>query len=292
MGTATIDGVWYFALIIAAGTVPGGVVALQIGFNFYNVPLALSARAVGTVMLPRLSRDAIRGDLKRFRETYESGVSWAWFVAAPTSVIFVVLAKPLSHALAFGQMSRGDGPALLAAAIASMGLALIPAATQEFARYACYACGDVHAPLRAGIALIIITAIGIPVALTAFDGPAMLGALGVLVAVGQLARCMVVDRAARRDTSAGNAFWWRALVRHVGIALVSIGVAAVVAHFVVIGGSGHVQALAEVVLATSVGLACYTALQSALRAPELPMILRRRGSRTRPLPVAAEGSGS
>ncbi len=41
VGTAMLDAVWFFALIVAAGTVAGGVVALQIGFNFYNVPLAL-----------------------------------------------------------------------------------------------------------------------------------------------------------------------------------------------------------------------------------------------------------
>ena len=126
IGTAMIDAIWFFALIVAAGTVPGGVVAIQIGFNFYNVPLALSARAVGTVMLPRLARDAVRGDLEQFRQTYESGVSWAWFVAAPASVVLVLLAKPIGDALAFGQMAHDNGAALLAASVASMGLALDP----------------------------------------------------------------------------------------------------------------------------------------------------------------------
>jgi putative peptidoglycan lipid II flippase len=289
MGTATIDAVWFFALIVAAGTVPGGVVALQIGFNFYNVPLALSARAVGTVMLPRLARESVRGDLERFREAYESGVSWAWFVAAPASVILVVLAKPISDALAFGRMNRANGAALLAASVASMGLALIPAATQEFARFACYARGDVHAPLRAGVALIFITAIGIPIAVTAFDGAAMLAALGVVVAVGQLARSVIVDRAARRATPSVSGLWWRPLIRHVVVALVSIGTAAVIASLVLGGGDSHVRALAEVVLATSIGLLGYAALQSALRAPELPTMLRRRSAGVQV--VAGEPSG-
>jgi putative peptidoglycan lipid II flippase len=289
IGTAMIDAIWFFALVVAAGTVPGGVVAIQIGFNFYNVPLALSARAVGTVMLPRLARDAVRGDLERFRQTYESGVSWAWFVAAPASVILVLLAKPISDALAFGQMAHHNGAALLAASVASMGLALIPAATQEFARYACYARGDVHSPLRAGVALILVTAIGIPIALTAFDGAAMLAALGVLVAVGQLVRCLIVDRAARRDTPHLAVTWWRPLLRHVVAALVAVATAAVVAHLVLRATSGDVRAITEVVLATSLGILGYAALQSALRAPELPMILRRRSP---PVPVGAEGSSS
>ncbi len=287
IGTAMIDAIWFFALIVAAGTVPGGVVAIQIGFNFYNVPLALSARAVGTVMLPRLARDAVRGDLEQFRQTYESGVSWAWFVAAPASVILVLLAKPIGDALAFGQMAHDNGAALLAASVASMGLALIPAATQEFARYACYARGDVHAPLRAGVALVLVTAIGIPIAVMAFDGAAMLAALGVVVAIGQLARCVIVDRAARRDTPHLASAWWRPLLRHVVVALGTIATAAVVAHLVLRATSGDVRAITEVVLATSLGTVAYAALQSALRAPELPMILRRR---SRPVPVGAESS--
>ena len=45
-----LDASWLFILIVAAGTVPGGVVAIQIGINFYYMPVALSAKAVGTVL--------------------------------------------------------------------------------------------------------------------------------------------------------------------------------------------------------------------------------------------------
>jgi hypothetical protein len=50
-----------------------------------------------------------------------------------------------------------------------------------------------------------------------------------------------------------------------------------------------VRALAEVVLATSIGLLGYAALQSALRAPELPTMLRRRSAGVQV--VAGERSG-
>ena len=62
-GTATLEAGWLFILIVAAGTVPGGVVAIQIGINFYYLPVALSAKSVGTVLLPRLSREALHDRL-------------------------------------------------------------------------------------------------------------------------------------------------------------------------------------------------------------------------------------
>jgi peptidoglycan biosynthesis protein MviN/MurJ (putative lipid II flippase) len=285
-----LDAIWFFALIAAAGTEPGGVVALQIGFNFYNVPLALSARSAGTVLLPGLARDAVRGDLASFRETYDRGVSWAWFVAAPATVTLVLLARPLAEALSFGQMQHGDGVALVAAAVAVLGLALLAAATNQFARTACYARRDVHAPLRSGVALIAVTLVGIPVAVSLFSGAARLAALGAVVVVGELTRAIVVDRAARRGTPSVGVSWWRAVLRHVLVALVTIGTAAVIAHLVLDRDGGRIGALAEIVLATSIGLLAYIGLQSALRAPELPAPLRRRSLR---MPVAAPGgSGS
>src|SRR4029077_11897510 len=45
IGTASLDAGWLFVLIVAAGTVPGGVVAIQIGIQFYYLPVSLSAKA-------------------------------------------------------------------------------------------------------------------------------------------------------------------------------------------------------------------------------------------------------
>jgi putative peptidoglycan lipid II flippase len=273
VGTAVLDAAWFFALIVAAGTVAGGVVALQIGFNFYNVPLALSAKAVGTVMLPRLARDSISGNFRRFRETYDAGISWAWFVAAPATVILVFLAKPIARSLAFGQMDRANGALLVAAGIGSLGAALLPAATNEFGRCACYARGNVHAPLVSCAVLVAITLLGIPIAVNAFEGAGAIAALGLVNGIGQLSRCVIVDSAARRDTP-HNADWWRPLVRHAGIALLTIGVAAAAARLL-ISGDSRIGALVQVMLGGGLGLVGYVLLQSALRAPELPNALRR-----------------
>ena len=75
IGTASLDAGWLFVLIVAAGTVPGGVVAIQIGINFYYLPVALSAKAVGTVSdaaaLPRSTSEK-RSSLSARLTTVES----------------------------------------------------------------------------------------------------------------------------------------------------------------------------------------------------------------------------
>ena len=106
--------------------------------------------------MPRLSREALHNKLVEFRETYDRGVSWAWFVAVPASLTLLVSAKPIAQAIAFGQMRKGDGIALSTASIAGLGLALLGATMYEFAKQTCYARHDVIAPLRACATLVAL----------------------------------------------------------------------------------------------------------------------------------------
>ena len=270
IGTASLDAGWLFALIVAAGTVPGGVVAIQIGINFYYLPVALSAKAVGTVLLPRLSREAMGETLVAFRETYDRGVSWAWFVAVPASLTLLLFGKPIAQSIAFGEMRRNNGIALLSAAIAALGLALIGATVFEFAKQACYARHDVIAPLLGCVAMGVIVLIGALVSASAFHGAAVLAGLGLTVTFGELARSIVSDFAARRDTHRVGASRVQGLVRHAGAAAVTIGPAALLCRVVqhVIGG--HSGAIIGVSLGVGGGLIGYLVVQALLGAPELP----------------------
>ena len=281
IGTAMVDAGWAFALIVAAGTVPGGVVALQIGLSFYFLPVALSAKAVGTVLLPRLSQEAGRGYLGRFRTIYDRGLSRIWFIAVPASAALVLLAHPISEAFAFGEFRHGRGIELVAVSVSSLGVALIAASTSDFARQACYARRDQRAPLIGGLALLAITLGGVVVAVTALHGFAILLALGLVTAVGELVRSLIVDHAARKGTPNHGSWRWHTLLRNLGVALVTIGPAALVARVVGDAIAGHLGALAGLALGSGIGLSAYVGVQAALDAPELPAVLRR-GARHAP----------
>jgi murein biosynthesis integral membrane protein MurJ len=275
-GTASLDASWLFILIVAAGTVPGGVVAIQIGINFYYMPLALSAKSAATVLLPRLSREALHGKWVEFRETYDLGISWSWFVAVPASLTLIVSSRPIAQAIAFGEMRRLNGIALLSAAIAGLGLALVFATMFEFAKQTCYARHDVMAPLIACAAMVAVLLIGAPIAAKVFDGPHVLFALGLLATVGELIRAVVTDRAARKGTHTQGSPRLYALARHVGVALITIGPGAVLGRAIqhALRDHAHIGALVGVVVGVGAGLVAYIVVQALLNAPELPEKLR------------------
>jgi len=120
---ATLDTrAGFFVLIVAAGTARG-VVAIQIGINFYYLPVALSAKAVGTVLLPRC-----RARHWEKRSSLSARLTIVGFPGLGLSPFrhrsrCCCSARPIAQSIAFGEMRRGHGIALLSAAIASLGLA-------------------------------------------------------------------------------------------------------------------------------------------------------------------------
>ena len=289
IGTASLDASWLFILIVAAGAVPGGVVAIQIGINFYYMPVALSAKAAGTVLLPRLSREALHDNLVAFRKTYDLGISWSWFVAVPASLTLLVSAKPIAQALAFGEMRRHHGITLLAAAIAGMGLALIGATMYEFAKQTCYARHDVIAPLIGCAAMVAFLLVGAPIASHVLHGAKLLFGLGLLVTIGELSRSLYTDRAARKGTTPQGASLVQSLMRHIAVAFLTIAPAAVVGRLVqhVLRAHAHLGAIVGLTVGVGIGLAAYIFVQALLNAPELPPSLRLEAWRSPASEVAS-----
>jgi putative peptidoglycan lipid II flippase len=281
IGTAVIEGGRFFALVVAAGTVPGGVVALQIGIAFYNLPLALGSRAIGTVLMPRLARETVYGEVDGFGRSYSRGLAQAWFVAVPASVALVLLAYPIAEALSFGQLGRGNGTELLTASVAGFGIALVGAATYDIARQASYARLDVRAPFVAGIVQILVVLAAVSVVAVTFEGAAALFFLGLAVTVGDLVRAVLVDRAARRGIPIWTHPAWRSLARHLVVSVLAIFPATVLARVVLAVVGGEAGAVAGVALGCAAGLVGYIVLQTRLRAPEL-----RGLRRVRPLTAA------
>jgi putative peptidoglycan lipid II flippase len=290
-GTAMLEAGLYFALVLAAGTVAGGVIAFQIGLHFYNLPLALGSRAIGTVLLPQLAREIVQDRRAAFLHTYTQGLSRAWFLALPASVALVAFAHPIAEAVAFGALNHAEGVELLTLAIGSFGAAVTAGATYEIARQATYARYDVRSPAFGALVQFVVVIGGAIIGVVAFDGQTTVLSLGLAFAAGMLASAVVVDRAARRGLrSAVDARTRRSLVRHAVVAMVAVVPASVLARVVSTAVEGKPGAISGVVLGSMAGLAGYVALQSLLRAPELALLPTRRPDATRR--SAAEGTAA
>ncbi len=73
----------------------GGVAAMNYAFRLYQLPEALFAVAVGTVLFPTLSKLAARDNMETFRFTVSAGIRVIFFLLIPITAIILVLSEPL-----------------------------------------------------------------------------------------------------------------------------------------------------------------------------------------------------
>jgi putative peptidoglycan lipid II flippase len=189
-GYACLSSVGFFGLLVVAGAVPGGAVAFQIGYSFFNLPGALCARPVAAAQLLRLSRSFNRHQLSAFHSTYRSSLALASFIALPATFAFVFMPETLARAVSFGEMATPTGTSLVAAAIGGLGVGIVGEAAFIISTSASYARRDAVSPFQAMAIRVAITAGGVPVALTAVDGTAILWALCLSLSAANLVCAM------------------------------------------------------------------------------------------------------
>jgi len=77
----------------------GAVSWLVYADRLYQLPLGVVAIAIGTVLLPDLSRRLRAGDAAGGRESFNRGTELALLLTLPAAVALVVIALPLTHVL-------------------------------------------------------------------------------------------------------------------------------------------------------------------------------------------------
>lgn len=68
---------------------------LEFTNRLMQLPLGIFGQAIGIAVLPTLSQQAAQNDMTAFRRTLNEGIRLALFLTVPTSILLVVLAKPL-----------------------------------------------------------------------------------------------------------------------------------------------------------------------------------------------------
>lgn len=255
-------------VLLLAGRVPGGTVALQMVFNFYYLPIALVATPVGLALIPRLSRLHQERDDQGFRDTYLGGLELALFLAVPAAVGYVLLAGPVARAIAVGAMDSETAVALVAGSLAAVAPGLVGQTAFFVSLQAAYARQDTRTPLASmgvqacvGVGLALLTLL-----LPAERGVVLLGAAyaaGALVGGVHLTRAVArrSDLSLRRTAPSVRRLAIGALVMSLPVAWSAHAMAAVVQ-----ARAGWVLVL---LVGTSVGAVSYLGVQRMLRSPEL-----------------------
>ena len=165
------------ASIVAGSGVEGAVVAYQVGWVFFLAPFAIFAQPVQTAVLPELVAEVQSGDLHRFRQTMRWSLERTALFVLPVSAAMMALALPGMRAVSFGE-AGGNGPGLLAAAVAALAVGLYPYGAFLLLARAYYALGDSRTP---GFAALGVSAAGVVVMLAGAlftEGPARVAVLG------------------------------------------------------------------------------------------------------------------
>jgi putative peptidoglycan lipid II flippase len=135
---------------------PGSISYLQYADRLNQLPLAVVGTAVGTAILPLLSRQIRGGDEAGASETQNRGLELSLFLTVPAAAALAVLAQPILAVL----FERGRFDAHATAATASA-LAVYAAGLPAFVMIkvlapAFYARQDTRTPVRVGMASVAV----------------------------------------------------------------------------------------------------------------------------------------
>jgi peptidoglycan biosynthesis protein MviN/MurJ (putative lipid II flippase) len=190
---AAAPDIAYFVVIAIAGTVPGGVLVLQMAYSVYWLPTALSARAVATVVLPTLSDAADRDDHAAFAAKVRQGIAYTLVAGLPTLILLSAFASPIADILANGALRVAQMIESLAGCIVVLAVAQLAAGLYEICRAALFARLDVRGPRVAallGLGATLVTGLVVLCALAGTDR--LIGLSGAVLAGDAVAVIAVI----------------------------------------------------------------------------------------------------
>jgi len=280
-------------LLMLANRLAGGVVAFQIGLNFYYPAIAVGATPVALSLLPRLSRMHLDGDETAFRDTLVRGLAMGFLLTIPAAVGYLVLAMPLARAVSFGRMGSSGGVTMVAVSLAALSIAVVGQTAFMILTYACYARKDTRTPL---MSMLVQAALCLGLASTALlvEGPAVLVVLGLALSLSVAAGALHLTAQVRGTLGArGTQRLLPSLARFGLGAAIMAGPAWLVADAVPHWLGRSLGPRVGIAAAVLVGGAVFLALLALWRTPELGWLagglIRRHDNDNRVLAEAING---
>jgi len=138
--------------IIASFLPTGSVSWLYYSDRLYELPLGVIAIAVGTVILPSLSRDHARDDSSQFSAKLDWGLRVILLLSLPAALALFILAKPILITLFFyGSHWSENGVQMSAYSLQAYSLGLLAFMAVKVLVPGYYARQDMKTPVKIGI---------------------------------------------------------------------------------------------------------------------------------------------
>lgn len=253
-------------IFLASFLEPGSPSALEYGQRVMQLPLGIVGVALGTAVLPTLSRQLARGERGAAEDTAGFSMRVGFLVLAPAAIGFVLLAEPiLSLLFARGAFAEGRSLEMTTRALQffAVGLPAYGAAKSLVPLF--YAHGDTRTPVRCSI-LSMISNIALNLILMQYLG---LGGLALATALSSFLNVGLLLYYARRRHGFSPLRHFRVALLRTAPALVGFGVVAAGSLMLIqrLGLGGVLGALvAGVVPLTAASLAYFAFLE--WRSPE------------------------
>lgn len=196
----TSAGVLLAGAIVVGAAVEGGVVAYQVAWVFFLAPYAIFSQPIHTAILPELVPEAAEPDLRRFSTSVRWALERIALPILPVSVLMVVLAGPAMRLVSFGEATAGEGPELLAAALAALAVGLAPYGAFLMLARASYALGDSAMPGKVAILVAVIGALVMGVGAPFTEGTGRIALIGLAHSVAHLVGAAVLVVVLQRRT--------------------------------------------------------------------------------------------
>ena len=165
--------------------------AIDAAFRVYMLPQGMFSIAVATVLFPRLSQLAARGDSAGFRQTVSLGLRQIGFLLLPASAIAAVLAEPIVRLLYQRGEFASDQTPIVAGALAAFALGLTFNGTMLLLNRSFFSLQSPWVPTVVALGALVLNAIlaailyrvgvwGIPLATSLVNIAGTLALVGIL----------------------------------------------------------------------------------------------------------------
>lgn len=191
--------------VLASLLITGSISWLYYADRLLELPIGLVAIALGTVLLPTLSRLAADKAMDAFSDTLDWGLRIGVLLGLPAAAALYVLAVPLVTSIFnYGALTQQD-VAMAALALQAFAVALLPMVLVKVAAPGFFARSDTTTPFRIGVIAVVVN---IVVNLSTFSwfghvGLAFGTAVSACVNAYLLIRGLVVDGTLRPSRKLG-----------------------------------------------------------------------------------------
>jgi putative peptidoglycan lipid II flippase len=272
-GAVVANQVAYNLVLVFAARKTGDVTVFQTAYTFFQLPYAIFAVSIASVITPDLSERWARGDVAGFRRQMASGLRLTLTFLIPAAVGYVLLAHPLlTLILRHGTFSAGDAHKI------GTVVALFAVGLPGFSAYLLLMRGyQAMQDTRSMFWLYVIeNAATIVLALALYPVMGVSGLALGWVSAYTLGTAVTFFRLRRRTGGLEGLATARTLLR-VGMASVVMA-GAVWAVRVGFNGVSDARLVAEILGGGAVGTVIYVMFCRALGVAEVDLLLRRRRS--------------